>query len=74
MEDFFVVYDKVVILIVFVINFFDEVFLFVIFVGLFVVLVVMFILVYFIFWCYFMFVGGWGVILFVYLIINRFVV
>ncbi|KAK4657737.1 Peroxisome size and maintenance regulator [Podospora pseudocomata] len=73
MEDFSVVHDKVVTLIVPVTNFSDEALSSAIFVGLFAALVIMLISAHLIPWRYLMLVGGWGAILSAHPTINRLV-
>ncbi|KAK4201649.1 Peroxin/Dysferlin domain-containing protein [Triangularia verruculosa] len=73
MEDFSVVHDKVVTLIVPVTNFSDEALSSAIFVILFAALVVMLISAHLIPWRYLMLVGGWGAILSAHPAINRLV-
>ncbi|KAK4178320.1 Peroxin/Dysferlin domain-containing protein [Triangularia setosa] len=74
MEDFSVVHDKVVTLIVPVTNFSDEALSSAIFVMLFAALVAMLISAHLIPWRYLMLVGGWGAILSAHPTINRLVV
>ncbi|KAK0745353.1 Peroxin/Dysferlin domain-containing protein [Apiosordaria backusii] len=71
MEDFSVVHDKVVTLIVPVTNFSDEALSSAIFVMLFAALVVMLISAHLIPWRYLMLVGGWGAIFSAHPTINR---